>query len=151
MQYLIELLQNGKMPWLTVPRFAVVVLPLAFAGLCERGGLSILAVLMTLVSAVGLSRLVWFKLLPHEAARLSLAREAIAAMRPDDAVKMLQAPLRLSGTYYLLLRADLVSKAYVQDGLFTEAHAILNAIDERTLLQNELVPVVSQRSRAVVV
>ena len=139
MQYLIELLQNGKMPWLTVPRFAVVVLPLALAGLCETAGLSILAVLMTLVSAVGLGRLVWFKLLPHEVARLSMAREATANMRPDDAVKMLQAPLRLSGTYYMLLRADLMSKAYVQDGLFTEAHAILNTIDERALLQNELV------------
>lgn len=138
MQNLIELLQEGKERWLIVPRFGVVVLPLALAGIFEMAGFSVVAILLTVVSALGLGRLVWFQLLPHEKKRLRLAKKELASMRPDEAIKILQAPLRMSGAHYMLERAVLLSKAYAQDGMFIEAHAILNTVDEKSLLPHEV-------------
>lgn len=138
MQHLIELLQEGKERWLTVPRFGVVVLPLALAGIFEMAGFSVVAILLTVVSALGLGRLVWFQLLPHEKKRLRLAKNELASMRPDKAIKILQVPLTISGAHYMLQRAVLLSKAYVRDEMFIEAHAILNTVDDKGLLPNEI-------------
>ena len=137
MQHLIELLQEGKERWLNVPRFGMVVLPLALAGIFEMAGFTVVAILLTVVSALGLGRLVWFQLLPHEKKRLRLAKNELASMRPDEAIKILQAPLRVSGAHYMFQRAVLLSKAYVRNGMFIEAHAILNTVDEKSLLPQE--------------
>lgn len=137
MQHLIKLFQEGKERWLTVPRFGMVVLPLALAGIFKMAGFSVVAILLTVVSALGLGRLVWFQLLPHEKKRLRLAKNELVAMRSDEAIKILQAPLRVSGAHYMLERAVLLSKAYVRNGMFIEAHAILNTVDDKSLLPQE--------------
>ena len=97
MQSLIDLLLKDKALWLTVPRFAVVVLPVVLAGIFVSVGYGIFAVLPLALSALGVGRLVWFKLLPHETARLTSAQLALAAARPDEAVRILQLPLRFAG------------------------------------------------------
>lgn len=135
---LVDLLNKDKQHWLTQPRFAVVVLPLPMVGLFQLMGSSALALLPLAVAAIGFSRLVWLKLLPHEKKRLRLAKNELASMRPDEAIKTLQVPLRISGAHYMLQRAVLLSKAYVRDEMFIEAHAILNTIDEKSLLPHEV-------------
>lgn len=134
---LINFLSKDKQHWLTQPRFAVAVLPLPIAGLFQLVGSSVLALLPLAVATIGFSRLVWLTLLPHEKKRLRLAKNELASMRPDEAIKILQAPLRVSGAHYMLQRAVLLSKAYVRNGMFIEAHAILNTVDEKSLLPQE--------------
>lgn len=53
-------------------------------------------------------------------------------------MRVLQLPLCFAGEHYKLQRAALLSKAYVREGLFIEAHRILNSIDEEGLLPKEL-------------
>lgn len=136
---LIDLFHKDKQHWLTVPRFAVVALPLMLAGILSSAGYGVYIVAPIALSALGVSRLIWFRLLPHETSRLTSARQALAAARPDEAVRILQLPIRLAGMHYKLQRADLLSKAYVRDGQFMEAHRILNTIDEKSLLSNEFI------------
>ncbi len=137
MKLLIDLLQKDKQRWLKVPRFAVVSLPLLISTLPLFTEYKVLASLPLTLAALGSVRLVWLKLLPHESARLNLARKALSAARPDKAVQILQMPLRFAGTHYMLQRAVLLSKAYVREGMFIEAHDILNSIDEKCLLPAE--------------
>lgn len=138
MKLLIDLLQQkDKQRWLTTPRFAVVFLPLGFSAIFSSVGYNGIAILSFALVAVGFSRLVWFKLWPHEAVRLSSARKALAAARSDEAIQLLQASLRFAGVYYTLERAVLLSKAYAREGMFIEAHDILNSIDKKNLLPIE--------------
>lgn len=136
---LFDLLHKNKQHWLVEPRFAVVLLPPVLAGFLSSVGYSNYAVIPIALSTFGIIRLAWFKLWPHERVRLTSARQALAAARPDEAVCILQLPLCFSGEHYKLQRAVLLSKAYVREGQFIEAHDILNTIDEKTLLPNEVI------------
>lgn len=139
MKSLVDILQKNQLVWLTVPRFAVVVLPVSIAAIFSAVGLGYFSAGLFILSAVGLSRLVWFTLLPHESRRIKQAQQALAKARPDEALQILQSQLRCTGTYFELLRAVLLSKAYVREGSFIEAHEALNMVDEKQLLPNEIV------------
>lgn len=139
MKSLVDALQKNQLAWLTVPRFVVVVLPVSVAAIFSAAGLGYFSAGLFILSAVGLSRLVWFKLLPHESRRIKQAQQALAKARPDEALQILQSQLRCTGTHFELLRAVLLSKAYVREGSFMEAHDALNRVDEKQLLPNEIV------------
>lgn len=136
---MVDILQKNQLVWLTVPRLAVVVVPVSLAVVFSAAGLGYFAVGLFILSSVGLGRLVWFKLLPYEARQLNQAQKALAKARPDEALWILQSPLRCSGKYFWLLRTVLLSKAYVREGSFIEAHDALNKVDEKHLLPNEIV------------
>lgn len=138
MKSLIDLLHKDKEHWLTVPRFAVMVLPLGLAGVLSSAGYGAIAVVLLVITALGMSRLIWFRLLPHETVRLTAARQALAAAHSDEAVRILQAPLQFSGVHYKLQRAALLSKAYLREGMFIEAHGVLSTVNEKALLASEL-------------
>lgn len=84
-----------------------------------------------------IARLLWFRLLPHEAARLESARLALSAARPDQAIRRLLQSLGVTGMHYKLQRATLLATAYSKEGQFPEAHGALSEIDERQLLPDE--------------
>lgn len=84
-----------------------------------------------------IARLLWFRLLPHEAARLESARLALSAARPEQAIRRLRQPLGVTGMHYKLQRATLLATAYSNEGQFPEAHGALSEIDERQLLPDE--------------
>lgn len=138
MKSLINFLSKEKQHWLTVPRFAVVVLPIPVSSVFSLLGYSALALVPLAVSVIAFSRLVWFKLIPHEKRSLAAGQNALAAMWPDKTISILQNPLRFGGVHYKLCRAILLSRAYCSDGMFAEAHAVLSTVDETRLLQNEL-------------
>lgn len=137
MQLLLDLLHTGKLDWLTVPRFAVVSLPFGLAGVLGLAGLGDAALLPLAVSALGFARLVWFKRLPYENARLTAGQRALAAARPDKAIEILQPPLSFAGMSYNVERAIQLAHAYVRTGQFIEAHRTLNAFNENHLLPDE--------------
>lgn len=137
MSQLLELVQTGKLHWLTVPRYAVIALPVVLAGAVNLAGCGEAALLPLSVSALGVTRLVWLKRLPHEKVRLVAAESALAAARPDQAIEILQPPLLFAGTHYQVERAALLTVAYVRNGQYVEAHRALNAVNEQHLWQDE--------------
>lgn len=137
MSQLLELVQTGKLHWLTVPRYAVIALPVVLAGAVNLAGCGEAALLPLSVSALGVTRLVWLKRLPHEKVRLVAAENALATACPDQAIEILQPPLLFAGTHYQVERAALLTVAYVRNGQYVEAHRALNAVNEQHLWQDE--------------
>jgi tetratricopeptide (TPR) repeat protein len=137
MTELLGYLQSGKLHWLTVPRYAIVALPLVLATGLAAAGAGWWVLPLWVVAALGLARLVWFKQLPHEKARLASAKAALAAAKPDQAISVLQRPLSLGGAGYQLDRAALLAHAHTRLGNFIEAHRSLSAIDASHLLADE--------------
>src|SRR5690554_2484386 len=89
------------------------------------------------VALLGVTRLVWFKLLPHERARLTQAETALHAAQPDRAASVLQKPLRFSGTHYRVKRAAILAQAYSQQGELNKAHEALSEFDQPHLRTDE--------------
>jgi tetratricopeptide (TPR) repeat protein len=137
MNELLGYLQTGKLHWLTVPRYAIVALPLTVATGLAAAGAGWWVLPLWVVAALGLARLVWFKQLPHEKARLASAKAALAAAKPDLAISILQRPLSLGGRDYQLDRAALLAQAHTRQGNFIEAHRSLSAVDANHLLPDE--------------
>lgn len=137
MPTLLDILQTGKLHWLTVPRYAVITLPLAPAGGLQLAGYGMAALVPLCVSALGFARLVWLKRLPHESARLAEATQALAAAQPDRAIVVLQRPLPFGGMNYQVQRAVFLAHAYLRNGQFIEAHRILNGFNEQHLQHDE--------------
>jgi tetratricopeptide (TPR) repeat protein len=135
---LINLLQPGKLHWLTVPRYAVIAIPLLLAtGSSVIGQGGAVALTLLLGATFGCARLVWFKLLPHERARLDNARNALNAAQPDRAIGILLKPLALAGTHYQVKRAVLLARGYCRQGDLIKAHEFLSAHDTPYLLPDE--------------
>ena len=134
---LLELLHTGKIYWLTVPRYAAITLPIVLAGVIGQAGFRMAALLSLSVSVLACARLVWFKRLPHEIARLGAGEHALASAKPDTAIAVLQRPLPFGGMQYKVERAVLLAHAHVRKGQFIEAHRYLNALNEHHLLQDE--------------
>ena len=137
MTELLGYLQTGKLHWLTVPRYAIVALPLIVATGLAAAGAGWWVLPLWVVTALGLARLVWFKQLPHEKARLASAKAALAAAKPDLAISILQRPLSLGGAGYRLDRAALLAQAHTRQGNFIEAHRSLSAVDANHQLPDE--------------
>lgn len=137
MDALLSLIRAGDSRWLTVPRFAFAtwagVLVVVLAPIGQR----LVATAALVLCLISITRLRWLRLLPHEAARLESARSALAAARPDEAIRRLRQPLSITGMHYNLQRAMLLATAYSRKGKFREAHGALSEIDERRLLPDE--------------
>ncbi|MBA4501518.1 tetratricopeptide repeat protein [Marinobacterium marinum] len=134
---LIDLLQPSKLHWLTVPRYAVIAVPLLLATGSSASGQGTVALPLLLIATLGCVRLVWLKRLPHEWARLDKAKHALNAAQPDRAIGILLKPLALAGTHYQVKRAVLLARAYCHQGDFIKAHEVLSAHDTRYLLPDE--------------
>lgn len=133
----INLLLANQARFLTVPRFAVMTWSGVLGSVLFAAGQTKVAAVSLLLCLMGIARLAWVRVLPHEAARLSKADRALAEARPDRAIEILKSKLALAGTHYLLLRSCLLSKALIQEGKFTEAHATLLRVAEKGLLPDE--------------
>lgn len=137
MPSLIDLIQPGKLYWLTVPRYAVIAVPLLLAGGSGVIGQGAVAMSLLLIAALGCVRLVWLKLLPHERARLDKAKTALNAAQPDCAIGILLKPLHFAGVHYQVKRAALLARAYCHQGDVIKAHDVLSAFDTSQLLPDE--------------
>lgn len=134
---LLDLVHPSKLHWLTVPRYAVIGLPLVLAGALQLAGFGMATLVPLSVSALSFARLVWLKRLPHESARLAAAEQALAAAQPDQAIALLQRPLPFAGMNYQVGRAALLAHAFVRNGQFIEAHRALSAFNEQHLQPDE--------------
>lgn len=134
---LLDLLHPGKLHWLTVPRYAIIALPLLMTGAFSLAGYGTAALLPLVVTGLGFARLVWFKRLPHEKNRLAAAERALAAAQPDQAIEILQRALPFGGTNYRVECAVLLALAYGRNGQFIEAHRTLSAFTDCHLLEDE--------------
>lgn len=134
---LIDFLQPGKLHWLTVPHYAVISVPLLLATGSSVSGQGIVALPLLLIATLGWVRLVWFKLLPHERARLDKAKHALNAAQSDRAIGILLKPLALAGTHYQVKRAVLLARGYCHQGDLIKAHEVLGAHDTPYLLPDE--------------
>jgi hypothetical protein len=134
----INLLLANQARFLTVPRFAVMTWSGMLGSVLLAAGQTKVAAVSLLLCFMGVARLIWVRLLPHEAARLNKADKALADARPDRAIEILERRLPLAGTHYWLLRSCLLSKALIREGRFTQAHAALLALDEKAFFVDEL-------------
>ncbi len=140
MESLLDLLRSPDKRWLTVPRFAIPMWCGIVASILMSGGQPHLATPAILVCVLGIARLRWFRLLPHETNRLAAARSSLASARPDLGIGILRRELACTGTHYHLQQAILLSRAYIREGgQFLDAHAVLSEIDESHLLDDESV------------
>lgn len=137
MDALLALIRAGDSRWLTVPRFAFATWAGVLVVVLAPIGHPIVATAVLVLCLISITRLLWLRLLPHEAARLESARLALAAARPDEAIRRLRQPLSVTGMHYNLQRAMLLATAYSRKGKFREAHGALSEIDERRLLPDE--------------
>lgn len=137
MSSLIDLIQPGKLHWLTVPRYAVIAIPLVLASGSVALGQAAVALGLLLIAALGFARLVLLKLLPHERVRLDQARSALNAVQPDRAISTLLQHLRFGGVHYQVERAALLARAYCHQGELIKAHEALSALDNPHLLPDE--------------
>lgn len=134
---MIDFLRTNNLYWLTDPRYAVISVPSGLAGWAGLIGQKPVALVLMSVALLGVTRLVWFKLLPHERARLTQAETALHAAQPDRAASVLQKPLRFSGTHYRVKRAAILAQAYSQQGELNKAHEALSEFDQRHLRTDE--------------
>jgi tetratricopeptide (TPR) repeat protein len=137
LEFLIERLRDDQR-WLTEPRFAVLTWPIGITGIFLTFGQPATAAVFATVALIGTARLALFRLLPHETSRLRQGEHALAAVRPDEAIRVMRLPLALAGSHYHLKRALLLASAYVREGQFLEAHDALSRVNERRLLPDEL-------------
>lgn len=134
---MIDFLRTDKLYWLTEPRYAVISVPSGLAGWAGLIGQKPVALVLVSVVLLGVTRLVWLKLLPHEQARLDQAGAALYAAQPNRAVTILQKPLRFSGAHYRVKRATVLARAYCQQGELNKAHEALSAFDQQHLRTDE--------------
>ena len=137
MSSIIDFLQPTKLHWLTVPRYAVIAVPLIMAGGTGVIGKEPASLFFLLIATLGCVRLLWSKLLPHERAKLDKATTALYAAQPDLAISTLQKNMRFTGVHYQLKRSVLLARAYCHQGEFIKAHEALSAHDNQQLLPNE--------------
>lgn len=119
MESLWNFLRAGDYTWLTVPRFAIVT----WSG---TSGTALLAVAprfaapVLLLGLAGIARLLWFRLLPHETARLESAKAELAAARPNEPICYALVLWRLGQ----VARAEIVTTDNVSSSIASAAHAI---------------------------
>lgn len=137
MSSLIDFIQPSKLHRLTVPRYAIVTVPFMLAGGSGVAGQGPVTLALLIIAVLGFARLVWFKLLPHERARLNEAKTALYAAQPERAISRLQKNLRFSGAHYQVKRAALLAQAYSWQGEFINAHEALSERGTQHLLPDE--------------
>ena len=137
MESLLNLLLSEKRHWLTTPRFAAVIWPMAAAGVLATAGYQLACLPFLFCSALATLRLTVFRLLPHEKSRLHAAHKARMNADPEAVIAILNKPALFQGTHFKLQKACIGSMAYVDLHRYQQAHIQLNGIHRRSLLPDE--------------
>jgi tetratricopeptide (TPR) repeat protein len=130
---------RGDLRWLKEPRFAIISWAIALFSVFAAFGVVWVAGSFLMLAFLGCTRLVLFRLLPHEKVSLKKAEFALANAEPDKAISILRSPPFFIGIYYQLKCAILLSSAYCEEGQFLKAYDILSTMNERNLLSSEVV------------
>src|SRR5699024_8445144 len=124
--------------WFHEPRYAAVTWPSLLLTISLGLGFATLSFTLFFILIISFLRLTKYKLLPYEKNRLNQVHELMKSLKAEEAIQLLNKPLRLSGCQYEVQKRVLLARSFMCEGNFKAAHQSLKNVRKRNLQKDEM-------------